>query len=460
LQDNAKPGDAAVVSLESACFGGLMASRLGQETTAEALNRLQVLDDLHKKDVRIYASTVVQRTPNMNDAGEEPEYWATHGNRLHDLSGALHKQVLGQVDTVDNSQVPAEYRQDFFRRRLRNHALNMAALDWASKDVLDHLVVSADDTAPFAVATAELNWVKNWVQWAELNDKVTCYPGADEVACVLIARVIVEELKRKPKVKTECPGAPMDLVAPYENVPIVQAVVQHVRAAGAEPISSTDTTNKPDLYLIVAPPRGPGTGDWAPFPPSTLQPAQIAVVDRVLQLVKDGNNVALADCAYPNGADPELLKTLHERGLSFSKLSGYAGWNTAGNTIGSCLGIGLADLVGQQLDATSSNPAEIAARQKAHDAVLARRVLEDWGYMTKVRTDVRRAIGSDPTRHDHLPKGSEASKKALDLIEKGLTQVLSDGLPGFQKDAWKLKPSSVFLNWDRTFECDFEIEPN
>jgi len=63
----------------------------------------------------------------------------------------------------------------------------------------------------------------------------------------------------------------------------------------------------------------------------------------VADLLEAGRRVAVADCAHPNGADPALVRALQVVvGGEWERLSGYAGWNTAGNTIGTAVAHGLA----------------------------------------------------------------------------------------------------------------------
>ena len=50
--------------------------------------------------------------------------------------------------------------------------------------------------------------------------------------------------------------------------------------------------------------------------------------------------MAVGDIAFANGADNALMKQLQDRDL-LDKLYGYAGWNTATNSTGFALGMGM-----------------------------------------------------------------------------------------------------------------------
>ena len=50
--------------------------------------------------------------------------------------------------------------------------------------------------------------------------------------------------------------------------------------------------------------------------------------------------VTLADNAYANGGDPELISLLDQMDM-LRRLHGYAGWNTSSNTIGTAIAEGV-----------------------------------------------------------------------------------------------------------------------
>ena len=52
----------------------------------------------------------------------------------------------------------------------------------------------------------------------------------------------------------------------------------------------------------------------------------------------------IADIAYLNGADLELVALLNKRGLLF-ELASYAGWNTAANSPGTCIPHGIVTML-------------------------------------------------------------------------------------------------------------------
>lgn len=125
--------------------------------------------------------------------------------------------------------------RDFLARRLRNHLLDLAAIELVLDGSLSTLVVGADDTAAAAVGTAEQQWLRRWPGWLDLGDRVLTYPGADEIGAVLIARALLGRLDGPvPTVGIHAVEG-LHRVAPYENAPVLQTVLGQIRAAALGP---------------------------------------------------------------------------------------------------------------------------------------------------------------------------------------------------------------------------------
>ncbi|SBT42294.1 DUF4127 family protein [Micromonospora auratinigra] len=427
--------DAAVVALETLGLGGLIASRLRDDPVTAVLDRWSALAT---GPAPVYAATVVQRTPDADDAGEEPDYWARYGRALHAYSAALHRALGGTQRP--GTDVPAEIRRDFLRRRQRNHVLNQVALGLAADGVLDTLVVGADDTALAAVGTAEWQWLRDWTSWLELTDRVLAHPGADEIGAVLVARALTVAAGHAPRVAVACAEPDgLDRVARYEPVPVGVGIASQAAAAGA---TLTDLADA-DAVLVVHPPQ-PGAHDWATAPPADTAPAPAArTAALVRRLLADGRPVALADCALGNGADPRLVADLAADG-SYARLAGFAGWNTAGNTVGSAL----ATLVAYQVGRVAGTLDERAARR-----LLAHRLVDDHVWMSSARPRLRRELGTDPTRHDHIADADAPAVTARigELLAARWREL--GAVPGLA-----VAPGSVTLPWRRTYEIDFTLE--
>ncbi|MBO1332305.1 DUF4127 family protein [Streptomyces sp. VRA16 Mangrove soil] len=453
LEQGTKGVDAAVVSLETLGHGGLIASRTSDTTSTDLARitaRLDVLRRVAVQGVPLHAVTLVTRTPDSADAMEEPVYWDPHGPALHRLSAALHRTQSGAEPdpgalAAARTALPTAVRGDFLRRRLRNHSANLAALALCAEGVLDTLVVGADDTAPWGLATAELTELRRWADRLECGESVAVRPGADEATTTLVARTLTGLYGARHgtapvTVRVEAVVADgLARVAPYENMPVDDTASGQIAACGAR------RTERPDADVVLLVHTPDGAGDWAIAPPAhrapDAAPTAAALAERAARLLDTGHAVAVADCAQPNGADPLLVRALLERGIAH-RLIAYAGWNTAGNTLGTVIAHAVAARLAQGVGTFDA---------AAHRELLAHRFTEDWGYMTQVRRRARAALATVPGRHDHVPEGHPV----LTEIAEGLAEHLA-ALPEF---GLTVAPDSVRLPWHRTFEADFRLEP-
>jgi hypothetical protein len=396
LRDAAPGADGLVVALDQLCHGGLLASRLTGEPAWAAAARLAVLAELRAADPRlpILAFATVTRAPDADDATEEPDYWARHGRALHALFGLLARAEAGEPVAAQaaaaRAALPAEVVADALRRRLRNHQVTLAALGQVAEGVVDLLVCGVDDTAVASLAGGERRWIASWAARLDLGDRVLVHPGA------------------------------LERVAPYEDGPVGRTAAGHVRAVGA---TLVDLDDAPDLVLAIHPPAG-APGDWAIGPRPAAGDASGVAAGLDADAAR-GVPVALADVAWPNGADPAVVDLLRRRGRAGAPLS-YAAWNTAGNTIGSALAAAVACL--------SAGP---GADPGAAHRLLVARLVEDAGYMTAVRPALRPGPGAE------------------EQVEAALARWL-DGL-GDLAAGLAIVPGSVRLPWSRSFEVDLAV---
>lgn len=420
--------DGAVVSLEGLGFGGLIPSRIGDEPLEEVLARWAVLRGL---GTPVHAAVVVPRSPDALDAFEEPEYWATWGPSLHALSARL----ADGRSTESATPVPPDIRADWLRRRLRQHALGLAAIGLAADGTLARLFVGVDDAATRSLSAAAQADLDAWTDRLDLRDRVVVGPGADETGAVLTARLLVERLAdgHGPRVAVAC-AEPDGLarVAPYETGPIGATARAQVAAAGG--VLAADPADA-DAVLVVHAPDGT-RGDWAVAPPATTDAAAARrTAGLVSRLLDSGRSVAVADAGQPNGADPLLVRELAALG-AIDRLDGYAAWNTAGNTLGAAAAHLVTAAVARR---AGTFDAEAAAR------LVRLRVIEDYGYMSAARAALRRELGSPADRHDRIDDPAAASVRTAALLDEAL-----DAIPGL--GFGNVQPEHVTFPWRRSFE--------
>ncbi|GII91577.1 DUF4127 family protein [Sinosporangium siamense] len=460
LVEAAKDADAVVVSVNQLVHGGYVPSRRTGEGIADWLPRLEVLRRL-PAEMPVFAYAVLMRTKDQDDASTEPSYWDSHGRAFfrfsQELYRAEHPPAPGQdgvygkapltrppiaapalpagaaggrgagpltTDGVERARavLPEGDARDWVRRRLALHQLHLACVELAAEGVLDHFAVLAEDTTLESVSTSEREWLDVWITRFGAGDRVMCYPGADEAGAVFFGRALGLGRDLTAAVVCEVPVG-LSAVAVYEDVPVGETVAAQVRAAGLRQVPEAEAA---DLVVAVHPPMGTGDGEMAdryfdactPASPERLSAAR-RLADRVAGLVAAGRRVVVADVADANGSDPALVDALRER-IALTDLAGYAGWNTAGNSIGSAVAQGCAALAG--------GPGSTAK-------AVAHRFLDDFAYQAGVR---RAVINGDPD--------------ALAGLEERFA-----AFPEFA-GAYRVRPGSVCLPWGRPFEVDFALE--
>lgn len=435
-------GASLVVCTDTLVYGGIIPARITHEDLAVSVDRLALLRDLKAADpaVRIIATSLVMRASDSYSNQEEPEYWSRFGRELHALGADLHRSLEMDLraelaeDAVP-APVPDDVLEDYAGRRLRNHVLNLAALSLVHEGVISDLAITADDTAYYSAGSAEQRWIAHWRRAVPSLGAVLMYPGADEVGATMTARALVAQ-GHHPRVSVHCADPEGMLRVPaYENVPLVESVRAQARACDATPVAEDAVA---DLALVVHAP-GADNDDWWGGTP-TCAPAQALDTARLVRdLLAQGRVVALADVRFTNGADPALVDNLLADG-TFWRLAAYGGWNTAGNTTGGVLATAVASWVGHQRGTFS---------QHASDLALWTRLLDDYLYQTRLRTDYYARTGGDT--------GFLAGER-LAATETWLTQEVRAFMASLQAGgAPQAELVEAHLPWHRPFEIGLRL---
>ncbi len=347
---------ALIVSLDALAYGGLVQSRSSQISSDEAWNNLWAAWFWHLLSP-VYAFVVIPRAP----------------------------------DAVD---------------RNRNLELIRRALDWAADGTLQRLFITWDDALPGSPAPTEGAQIRAEVETRGLKN-VFVHPGADEVASVLTASLLLERQNLRPsiRVKFSDPTAASSLIAPYEGQTLVQSVHDQAIAIGLKPSETADL----ELYVFNG-------GD----------PRKAA-----LEIGADQRRglVALADVNAVNQTNPKLIQDLLASG-GFSRLAGFAAWGTPGNNIGAAL--------------AQATMFAVYGESDASNAVLARGYVNDYLYSSLLRPKLR--------------QGQLEANFANDNLRQELRSGLQTQLKSFRLGTTKFKVIDAYFPWLRSFEIGFNLE--
>lgn len=415
--------DAAVISTDAFLYGGLVASRkheLSEQALSERVQRLASLKQRNQR-LKVYAFGSLMRTPASGPAsgGEEPAYYLTYGAQIFRRSGLLDKQENGGLTAAEDRElqtlaglIPDDVWQDWTQRRAKNFAVDQALIDLSRTGQIDYFVLGKDDNAPLSATHAESLRLARYAQDVP-GARFQMLAGIDEFAALLMARAVNDQDHVVPFVNVQYNwGVGGAMVPDYSDEPIAASIQSDLLIAGA--VAVPDPARADLVLLVNTPPDGKmGYGNAPDNDGTDLYDAQ-SFVCYAGSLIAQGYRVAIADITRTNGADNALMNGLRDAGLLF-RLYGYAGWNTATNSVGFVLGQGILN---------------VRLPEKDVDALLLERYLDDWGYQSNVRTMVSNQL-SMLSRPDILLNLGRYEPAAQLRVTRLLREFAASNLPPY-----------------------------
>lgn len=431
-----------IISLETLCLGGLIPARRVATPLEQALGPLQVLTELKRKHpaLRILACGVIVRVAHDNDPFEEKPYYGEYGAELRAYSEAFDRFERQRDKESERrlqraiAEVPHDILDDWLATRKRNHQLHLQALSLLKERVIEHLCLTLDDTSTYSLAAHDRRGLEARADELRVWDRLDIYPGADEVPATLLARGLSPRPQAVFVRYSAALGAAAHLL--YEDRPVGELVKAHVRAAGCVQV---DTLAEAELVLAVNTPaerqahRQPDAA--VVDTPARHLPEFVDFIARTLQT---GKRLTLADIAYPNGAELRLMRLCEGR-VNFSHLSGYSAWNTAGNSLGGALAMGV--LAPQVRDRAIWTEA------------LFNRLVDDYLY----QASVRQAVAEDLTQPSPFDLGVHRhdAEARIDTLLRPLAEALWER--HFADQGLTLHWQAPRLAWPRLFTGVFPL---
>lgn len=423
--------------------GGLINSRNSDAYTNvnEDLARLENLCKDFKKDKSAGTVTVVQvlprLTPNQYDTTLAP-----YSKALKAYGAAWDETDLqsnGNSTPEQPTNVPDEALNTY--RNLHETAADMAATlnNMTQEGLIDRLIISQDDgeaACPANVTFRALEKTK--------SANTLLLHGADELGMLLVVDAAAEGTDATPVHVVYSDDAAKQEYYPFEAVPLETMVAEKLALAGLTP---TDDESAPALYIHCK------SDDAA------------QTIDAL-----EGNTTifGLADIAKTNQADPALTSALTDR-ANFDTIDAYAGWNTAGNSIGTvCAMLRANALIANDFEALSNSERREAATALLHFRAV--RYAEDIGFMANIRIPLQNELTAEHQMKDTTAFTDDAAYEHANsrLAEQyaGFNDVLT---PLFNGDhtlsfgphtydcSIKDFTSSLTFPWPRAFEVKADV---
>jgi putative intracellular protease/amidase len=441
LLANCHTADAVVASSDALLYGSLVASRthdFPEQVIEERLARLAALKAL-RPGLRVYVFGTIMRTPRASAGGTEPGYYEVHGPSIFRITALKDKGETDGLTRAEEAElsrllaaVPEAALADWFARRDKNYAANVRLLSFARDGTLAYFLLGRDDCAPFSQSHREWRYIAREAEGLPASRFVS-FPGADQLGMLLVVRAANDAAVRMPLVQAfYAPGAGPETVASYEDTAVGRNVADHVVAAGGLLMAC----RRPDLVLAVNTPEDGVTHEAGSLLNGRrMTAARFVFAGRVAGAVDAGQQVAVGDVAFANGADNALMAELARRGVLF-RLAAYSGWNTASNTLGYAIGQGML---------APRMPAE------AKDRLIATRLLDDWGYQANVRWAVGREV--------LYPAGgswfylNELGPRVAAETERRLRAFAAASFPDY-----RLGRMQATMPWNRMFEVQVRLQ--
>lgn len=446
LIKNVDSCDLLILSMDTLIYGGLIPSRLHHDAVSLLNKRGDIVYTLKKlrPSLKIFAFQTIMRCPFYSLSDEEPDYYADFGSEIHKYGRYTHKQKLGIISEEEKSDlerisalIPKEVLSDFEERRKVNIEVLFNTLKMFKDGAIDGFVIPQDDSAPYGYTSMDQEVVRAFLKENGLTLKVPVYPAADDTGLTMLNRA-VNECCGSPKVYCYYASSKGATVIPSFEDRIIDATVKNqIISAGMTRVYSL---NEADILLAV---NIGGDMLYNAKPEQMTIPYDInrnlaEYITQIEYALSLGKVVAVADVAYPTGADHELMGLLRDQGLLL-KIHAYASWNTSSNTIGTALC--QAGLYFHGKD------------RIGNVKFLLHRYYDDVGYCSHTRTFIDET--AVPKNGCTVFKLDGENGKCVECARRELLRYMAENYPELSNYVKDIKVSSP---WNRTFEMEFILE--
>lgn len=468
-RQNLQSFDAAIVSVDMLAYGGLVAMRVHGTDDVAAMRRLAFVKEMRSlaPRLKIYASSVIMRLAPTGTVVNE----AYRENLARWAEISVDETRKAETEKLEKL-IPAAALADYKAARVRDLKINRASIELVKDKVFDYLILSQDDAKPKGVHVADRENLIEEIRRLNLSEKVAVQPGADEVSMLLLGRALTDKYNYRPKIKAIYSSEQSaDRVMPYEDRPLRQTVSFHIRAVGATEVKSEAEADI--LFYVFASRFEAGKAESFA---DEIKNNFFDETDGIGIPKTNAKNVIVADVdpkGDVQGGDIQFTEALKNK-LVFSRISGYAAWNTAGNTIGTALPHGVLFAASRKTfglpeKATRMSKAEIRRREEimrrvgyAQTWFLLNRLLDDYVYHSVVRPEAQsfaRGKKWNVFRFD-----AQQTREVEDFSAPRVRRSVSQNLRAFSLVRFSnlvcenVENFSFKLPWGRTFEAEINFD--
>ncbi|MER3496185.1 MAG: hypothetical protein C4320_04910, partial [Armatimonadota bacterium] len=368
--------DAIVASADMVAYGGLIASRVEGTTQAKAVERLERLLRIKRMNAPkvplfVFASTMrLAPTATFASASYRMDLTKYEEARSRYFRGGEPK-LLPLIAKL-RAKVPPERAAEYERVRARNERVEGALIRMATRPEISYLTIGQDDAKPDGPHIQETARLRALAKLLSLQEKVFFCEGIDQHANVLVSRALLKAKAWSPRVRVVYSDEDGKLrFAKYESKTIEASLADQLEASGAT-LAGPGEGYDYSLYLNVPKPR-----------PAQFEPWLASLCEEADQ----GFPVAVADINFT--ADGTSDQRVHEAALQNGRamrLLAYAGWNTAGNTMGTAIPAANVYLFARKFGA------DPLRREVAQREFLLHRLADDYDFHRFTRPEAYRML--------------------------------------------------------------------
>jgi len=473
LMENIREVEALLTSIDMLAYGGLVASRSHGIPLEDVLENLKILRTIAlypEIKIPIYACNALMRAAPTASSAEEVELsqkLARYSYLKERISREESQEFIAALDAL-KKEIPEGDLLDYFRTRERNYLVNERMIHWTREGVIEYLIIGLDDVPSGGLSISERRLLETLAEVQGIKNKVEIYPGTDEMGLLLLTRSLCRFFEFSPSFFPVYSRKGGNKIIPcYEDESIENILEKQVRASGGKIARDKDEADI--LLYIHTPDKSQGE---AVFQPVIEKKDKILdkFIESVFLSIEEKREVALADLAYANGADRMMISRLRQK-VPIHLLSAYAGWNTAGNSLGCAIAHSIMRWLGKRRIKDGGISEERASRMEiSHLNFLLCRFLDDWAYQSIIREKVKKAVEKSNLNHVDLGGGSgwvvqmigdclrEAADNFFSEHFRGRETEIIIGMKSNHLKIGDLESLEVSLPWNRLFEVEIKPE--
>lgn len=451
--------DAIIVSIDQILYGGLLAAREHEASTAEIEEMiffLRALRAAHPK-TPIYAFSILPRLmPQDTIDGYEERRDLVAYSRLAGKKAAGLPVDEAELARLKDA-IPPENLARYLAHFSENAAMSERLIDLAQEGVLSRLVLGQDDSEAYGIPNIEKYALSAYLAQKGLTEaQVFLTHGADEIALTLLAAWKNDQAGFHPKIYPHYNHPESEeTTMPYMAVSTGDCAREKIRLIGG---TLVDAPENADLVLAISTndSEKDTLGSRAPF---------AAWLDETAQ----EKDVALVDLSRHFTAEETVLPQLLARHFPIHTLAAYAGWNTTSNALGTALAESTLYRASLAEEKGASTRLAITAENARF---LDNRIMEDYFYLKNTIDTVNRTLKKagyqntadlDLTRNYRWANAMLQKSMKKSLAHYKSTPSFRSPFPIQKEGGEQLHLHDITLDtsypWPRTFEIYLETTP-